>query len=69
MGLDWFTILTKSDKVTQRELSAHEKYLRTGFSEGKSLFSVSSWNGKGVRPLRDYLLSTLAEKTHSLPAT
>ena len=69
MGLDWFTILTKSDKVTQRELSAHEKYLRTGFGEGKSLFSVSSQSGKGIRPLQSYLLSTFAAIAPTSSAT
>jgi GTP-binding protein len=69
MGLDWFAILTKSDKVTQSELARHEKYLRTGFGEGKSLFSVSSWNGKGIRALHGYLLSTFAAKTPASSAT
>lgn len=62
-AIDWmkhqpcksFVILTKADKTSQKEVAAHEKYLRTEFSETDSMFSVSSQSGKGIIPLRRYV--------------
>ena len=55
LPLSSFIVLTKSDKVTQKEIATHEKYLRSGFSGVDSLFCVSSTNGKGIAKLRTYL--------------
>ncbi|HYM21165.1 MAG TPA: ribosome biogenesis GTP-binding protein YihA/YsxC [Candidatus Kapabacteria bacterium] len=60
--LHWIIILTKSDKVTQRDLAHHEKLLRMGFSGAESVFSVSSTSGKGIVALRHYLLGVDALK-------
>ncbi len=61
-GKPWFVILTKIDKVKQKDISAHEKYLKAEFSGGELLFGVSVVSGMGVKRLSSYLRSLVAKK-------
>jgi GTP-binding protein len=54
-----FVILTKSDKVSQRDVSQHEKYIKTEFSGILDVFSVSNPEGKGLGRLRAFLHASL----------
>jgi GTP-binding protein len=51
----WFILLSKTDKIKQSEISAHEKYIKTEFSGYERMFSVSSERGMGIAALRQYL--------------
>ncbi len=59
MALEWLSdlakpiivILTKIDKTTQKDLAAHEKYLRSEFTGVKEVFRVSTISGAGVKEL------------------
>ncbi len=61
-GKPWFAILTKIDKVKQKDISAHEKYLKAEFSGAELLFGVSVVSGIGVKRLSSYLRSLVPKK-------
>lgn len=61
LGRPAIVILTKSDKVSQRDIAQHEKYIRTEFSGIVEVFSVSNLEGKGLGRLRAFLSTSLQD--------
>jgi GTP-binding protein len=69
--VEWFSekqipfivVLTKSDKVKQQDLAKHEKMLKQNVYTAQGIFKTSSEAGRGIRELRGFLLSVVAEKS------
>jgi GTP-binding protein len=60
-GVPFIVVLTKSDKVKQQELAKHEKMLKQNVYTAKGIFKTSSEAGRGIRELRGYLMSFIAD--------
>jgi GTP-binding protein len=59
-GNPWFIVLTKTDKVKQQDIAAHEKYIKAEFAGVEAVFKTSSKNGKGIGALLKYLKDAAA---------
>ncbi len=56
--LPFFIVLTKTDKIRQDEMAAHQKSLRAMLGSDLPVFATSSEKGKGIADLRKFIVQT-----------
>lgn len=54
-GLKWIAVLTKADKVVQKDISAHITFIRESFPGCSEVLKTSAKDGKGMREALSFL--------------